>query len=129
VVIASVLFAIGGAVIDAVLPDLVPQSVRSAEVDATPAEFTLPLLIAGTGAILTIVLGIAALVGLLCFRRWGRVVALTVTVLASITYPFLGFVVSSGLALVAYELSSMSWGAVLAMAYFSPLSARFDHDG
>jgi nitrate reductase gamma subunit len=125
VVVASVLFAIGGAVIEGAF-DLVPEALRVAEFEATPTEFTTPMLIAVVGGGAAAVAAIVGLVGLLKLRPWGRRLSLISTILLVAVYPFVGAIVVSGAAATANTISSVLWGAALAMAYFSPLSARFD---
>ncbi len=124
-IVASVAFAIAGAVIDGTL-NLVPETLRQAELEITPIGFTTSTFVASIGAGLAAAAAIAGIVGLLLFRPWGRRMSLVATAVLLVTYPFLGVVVASAPASTAYERSSMLWGAVLAMAYFSPLGARFD---
>lgn len=65
-------------------------------------------------------------VGLLLFRRWARTLALYSTIFGLLLVPFLISVefktaISSSLTVA----SDLLWGAVLALAYFSPLRRRF----
>ena len=68
---------------------------------------------------------LVALVGLFRFKRWGRSLALYSTILSLLIYPFVGADLSSGLESALYETHATLWGAILAIAYFSPISARF----
>lgn len=78
---------------------------------------------------LILVLGvayIASLVGLYRFQRWGRTGSLWLTLVTLLLYLLDGPVLAAPLESSLYELATMLWGAVLAIAYFSPLSARFE---
>jgi hypothetical protein len=126
--VASVLVALLGLLIDSLLPSFVPESVRNAELEAMPSELTLAVIAGGVIGVLSILLAIGALVGLFLFRRWGRILGVAAPLVALATYPILGFVINSGFAAISYEISSMLWGAVLAIAYFSSLSGLFERN-
>jgi len=66
------------------------------------------------------------LVGLFRFRRWGRSLSLYSTVAGLIAAPLAGPSLSSGLESGLYEASAYAWGGILALSYFSPVSARFE---
>jgi hypothetical protein len=68
---------------------------------------------------------LAGLVGLFRFSSWGRSLSLYTTIGGFLLFPFLGPAISSGLGASLTEACSVLWGAVLACAYFSPVSARF----
>lgn len=68
---------------------------------------------------------VVGLVGLFRFRPWGRSISLYSTLAGLAVYPFLGNSLSSAWEDVFYESSMMLWGAILALAYYSPVSARF----
>lgn len=68
---------------------------------------------------------LVSIIGLFLFRGWGRTLAVVVSVINIGSMPFIGPNWFSGLAYALFELSAMSWGAVLALAYFSPISQRF----
>lgn len=71
---------------------------------------------------------LASYVGLFSFRRWARALALATTVLSVGLYPLIGVEMMSWPELALSDLSCMLWGAVLATAYFSPVSAHFTAD-
>lgn len=77
---------------------------------------------------ITLFLGIcsmAGLIGMFMFKSWGRTMSLATTV-AFMTVLFVpGTAVLSWLDYVLAELLSMLWGAILALAYFSPVSSLF----
>jgi len=65
------------------------------------------------------------LVGLFKFKNWGRSISLYSTVATIIVYPFMGSTLSWGFESGLYELSTMLWGAIIALSYFSSVSERF----
>jgi len=75
---------------------------------------TLPLL----AAIVT------GLVGLFLFKRWGRAVSLYSTLAGLGLYLFTGPAVYSAAEGVLFEVSSLLWGAILALSYYSPIASR-----
>ncbi|NHZ40520.1 hypothetical protein [Massilia aquatica] len=67
----------------------------------------------------------AGLIGMFMFKSWGRTLSLVTTV-AFMTVLFVpGTAVMSWLDYVLMDLFSMLWGAILALAYFSPVSRLF----
>ena len=71
------------------------------------------------------VVSLIAAVGMFFFWRPGRVLALIGTLLALAALPFSEPFVATGLATLFNEGSSILWGMVLALAYWSPLAQRF----
>ena len=84
-----------------------------------------------TGTVLTIVvvlnllLGIAATYGLCMFRRWSRPATLVTIIVGTVVYCLSAYFVNSGVKTAVDVLAVQIDGAVLAMAYFSPLADRF----
>jgi hypothetical protein len=72
-----------------------------------------------------LVAGIAGAIGMFFFRRWARTLSLAVLAIGFAAGPFLGPTLSSGLSYALIEFAATTWGAVMAIAYFSPLSQRF----
>ncbi|HET9664972.1 MAG TPA: hypothetical protein VFP00_12165 [Burkholderiales bacterium] len=78
----------------------------------------------------------AGFVGLYFFKPWGR----TLSLLVAMAFPLLGtassfafgntidLLPSAVVAGAAASLSELAWGAVLALAYYSPLNLRFSAD-
>lgn len=126
-IILAVLLSILGAAIDLMVPGIVPAELAAAYASVSTIEDATLITLAGLGVIALVlaIAGIVALIGLYLFRSWGRRLSLWVTVLSVLIYPALGPAVYSGWALMLTTVSIMLWGAVLAMAYFSELSARF----
>jgi hypothetical protein len=65
------------------------------------------------------------LVGLFRFKSWARSLSLYSTLAGFLVGPFLGTSLSSGLESTLAEASSIVWGAILALSYFSTVSGRF----
>lgn len=72
-----------------------------------------------------VVAWLVGLVGLFRFKSWGRSLSLYSTVAGLLAYPLMGSSLSWGVESSLYESSTLLWGAILALAYFSPVSARF----
>lgn len=73
-----------------------------------------------------IVLSLIGAIGMFVFWRPGRILALIGTLLAVGALPFYEPIVTTGLATSFNEGSSILWGMVLALAYWSPLAQRFE---
>lgn len=68
---------------------------------------------------------LVGLVGLFRFKAWGRTVSLYATPAALVVEACAGATLSSGVENALLGAASMLWGAVLALAYFSPVRSRF----
>lgn len=80
--------------------------------------------------VITLLLGflvavVTGLVGLFKYKAWGRTLSLYTTVAGLAAWPFLGSSLSSGLEASLNEAATLTWGAILALSYFSPVSERF----
>lgn len=75
------------------------------------------------------VITLIAAIGMFFFWRPGRVLALIGTLLALAALPFSEPFVATGLATLFNEGSSILWGMVLALVYWSSLSQRFESRG
>jgi len=89
-----------------------------------PEFFGMPWLLFGVGVPLVFA-SLLGLVGLFLLKPWGRFISLYSTLISFFLYPVLGATVSSGSQAALAEISAILWGAVLACAYFSPVSAQF----
>ena len=69
---------------------------------------------------------IAAFVGLFGFWSWARRWALLATLSVAVYFASAESAPMSGLAFALHWLAAGCWGAVLAMAWFSPLAQRFE---
>lgn len=72
-----------------------------------------------------IIAALVGVIGIFLFKRWGRTLSLYSTAIGFLIVPFLGSVASSGLSYALDQASFTLWGAVLAVAYFSPISELF----
>lgn len=122
--IASVVTGFVGGFLDILFPGLIPESMAKAFEDLPPPA-TLALF--GAGALFLVTFGgmIAAVVGLYFFQPWARQLALWMTALGLLFHPLFGVSMQSGWAQLLLDVSSVLWGAVLAMSFVSSLSARF----
>lgn len=91
---------------------------------------------AGLGAVFAfsyLILFIAGFVGMYMLRCWGRNLSFVITVLfpligvvfTVVTGPVESSMPSSAVSPRLLELSTVVWGAVLALAYYSPVSKEF----
>lgn len=126
-ILASSSIAVLAVCVDFLIPGLVPPSLKEAyEAYRAAEELSLPLLLALLGfAVALFIGGIAGTIGLFLYKQWGRQLSLWLSVLAMLLYPFGGIVVNSAWANMLTDVSQIIWGAVLAMAYFSDVKARF----
>jgi hypothetical protein len=126
-ILASIAIGIGGALIDLMIPSALP-SVLSQALDEYSE--TLPeseLLVIGIASIILLLVGIVSTIGLYFFRPWAPLLTVLVTVIA---YPFtvlIGPTVISGWTMALMDLSTMLWGAVLALTYFSHIKNHFNY--
>lgn len=125
-IVISVAACFAGSVIDFLFPSLVSAAL-SAAVESEPP----PALLADSPWVLLAisapfaVAAIASTIGLFYFRRWARILSLVVLGAGFAFTPFLGTTLTSGLSYALIEFAATTWGAVLAIAYCSPLSQRF----
>ena len=68
---------------------------------------------------------IAGYVGLWLFKSWSRTLCLSTTFLGCVLTAMLGPSLYGGLSAAFYDASTLLWGAVLALAYTSPIAHRF----
>ncbi|MDL2358233.1 MAG: hypothetical protein QFF03_23545 [Pseudomonadota bacterium] len=77
------------------------------------------------GAALLIAAALAGMVGLYRFTNWGRTVSLYVTVAALVLTPLAGPMLLNPVEGALSQAASVLSGALMAIAYFSPLSGEF----
>ena len=125
-IVCSIVSSLAASLLDALIPELLPASLAAAlENEPVPAFLGMDWLAAGIAAIAALIAVVAGAVGMFLFKRWGRSLSFWLSAAALLAYPVSGPVVFSGWSAALYELSTIIWGAVLALAYFSPLAARF----
>ena len=123
--VASLESALVGGTLDALIPGLIPRSLREAQAALDTPEFTarelglLVFFVAYTAAFLVCV------VALFRFRHWAPRATLYLTIASVALYPFLGTGVASEWSQLFVDASGILWGAVLAMAHLPPMKERF----
>ena len=124
--VSSIVFGLCSALVDAVFPSLLPAAFASAQEDQDSSLSNWALFATAALALVALVAGVVAAVGLYLFRSWAPRLALATTALAVLLMLSVGAVAQSAAASALAELSSVLWGAVLAVTYYSPLAKRFE---
>lgn len=86
--------------------------------------------------VVNLALCVVGFIGMFTFNRWGRTLSLIVTVFFPVLWIAFGALVnpehvaarplpSSDFSPYLLELATVAWGAVLALAYYSPVGSRF----
>ena len=124
-ILIYILLVTAAASVDALLPELLPRAIAQAvENEPLPMLFENVWLTAAIFIPLFMAL-IVSIIGLFFFRAWARMLAFYSTVLTFAVYPFFGPTLSSAWASALSDASSLLWGAILAVAYYSSLRERF----
>ena len=76
--------------------------------------------------LLAFVGGIVSLIGLWMLQRWARTLYLTLLIAGVGIVPFAGPYVEGGLSYALYALANLIGGTIVALSYWSPISARFE---
>ncbi|MDB5746734.1 MAG: hypothetical protein JWP72_1582 [Massilia sp.] len=99
---------------------------RSAyDAESTPLAALPPWLLLSMGAALFIATA-ATTIGMWLFRRWARTLSLWLSVLLLPLTLLAGPILEAPFESMFNDLSMVLFGAMMAVAYFSPLSARFE---
>jgi hypothetical protein len=69
---------------------------------------------------------VAGVMGLYLFKRWGRTLSLYITGVSPILHLLSGPTLSTALESMFFEVSTLLWGVILALSYYSVLSRRFN---
>ncbi|HEX8614112.1 MAG TPA: hypothetical protein VF800_22780 [Telluria sp.] len=94
--------------------------------EAEPVAWDIANLPLSISIILPLAVGsLAGLIGMFMFKSWARTFSLSCTVAGMIVLRFMGTSVLSWLDYTLVEMAAMVWGAILALAYYSPVSSRF----
>lgn len=72
-----------------------------------------------------LVVTVIGLYGLYTFKLWGRVVCLASTVGSLIVLSLSGPALYGAIEGVLWEVTSLVWGGILTLSYFSPLAQKF----
>ncbi len=124
-IIAYIALAIFGGMFDLVFPSAIPETLSLAKEANDIKLSSIELISIAIVGLVLLVGGIAATIGLYLFLPWAPRLAVVVTALALFESPLLGADVTSGWSMALTSLSDTLWGAILALAYFSPLKERF----
>ena len=73
-------------------------------------------------------LTILAIVGLFFFKHWGRALSLYGTIAITLLSASFGPSVESAIESALLDVSILLWGAILALAYYSPVSSMFGNN-
>jgi hypothetical protein len=68
---------------------------------------------------------LAGVYGLYMFKRWGRSLSLYSTLAGLVLFSFFGPSLYSGLESALFEASTLIWGAILTLSYYSEVSSSF----
>jgi len=121
----SLLFALIGSVIDLGFPGLLPEELQhylkmEHESDLVWTDFPIIAL-----ALLLLLLVIPGYVGLYLWKNWGRTLFLISGILGYGLAPFMGPYIYSGPAYFFFDLSTVLFGLILGLAWFSPVAEKF----
>lgn len=90
--------------------------------EPTPLLYRNAVLASGIGIVLTLAT-IAGVIGLFYFKRWSRTTLFLATVAGLIVYLFSGPTLHSALEDRLAEIAILMRGAILALAYYSPVAS------
>lgn len=116
----SMLFGCSGLLVSLLGESSLPEPLQEYLHQQRTAELTTTDLIVVATGLPVVGLGLASFIGLLRFSSWSRPVALGTWIFALFTLPFMGPTVEPGVTTAMFHLSSMTLGAVVAVAYWSP---------
>jgi hypothetical protein len=128
ILVASVILGLVGGLCDLVFPELVPLPLHQAE--GALLRSASPLFAIGVGAcaVLLIVVVIISTIGLFLFRPWAPRLAVIAYFMSLPFYPAIGYSLHSGWATALGEFSTMLWGGILALVYYSPIKDWFSRE-
>ncbi len=127
-VISSLALVIFGAAIDILLPNTTTEKIieYAAEIESMPEGWQ--LIVLGAFGSVALILAIASFIGLLLFKRWGRIMYIAGYIAMVPIYPLMGVWVYGGISQLFYDLSMIAAGAILVLMYFSSVAAYFDNE-
>jgi urea transporter len=125
--VLSIISGAIGILLDIMLPNLIPAPLYQAQEEVEQAALSTGFIVLLLISIPLIIVNIISVVGLFCFRPWAPRIAIIATLLSFMIYPLLGYSLSSGWALALTDFSTLLWGVVLTLTYYSPIRKRFAH--
>jgi hypothetical protein len=123
-VLVVVLGAIGN-LCDSIFPSLIPTALRDAAQTVDGATSSARGVTEALVRLPLITVWAISMYGLFTVRRWGPRLSVIATLLLIMSSPLSNYYLNSGWAVVFTQLSLITWGMVVALAYFSPLQAHF----
>ena len=72
-----------------------------------------------------LLISVVSFVGLYFFKSWGRTLSFYTTLAAFPLSLLVGPSVEGSIESALFEVSTLLWGAILALAYYSPLTSKF----
>ena len=125
VLAASIVAGLCSAFVDDLIPDLLPSAFKLAQEAAKPDFFNMSGIVGIAGSVVAFALLVCAYVGLFRFRSWAPRLAVISTAVSIACGVLIGASAQLGLATALNDISSLLLGVALALAYFSPIAARF----
>lgn len=129
----QILALYGVLMVAGIVASFMPGGYSQALADAyenEPAPMLLETLWLSIAVVVPLFIGVlAGYIGMFFFKAWARTLSLITTAAGTALILFLGPALSTAAEGVFFEASSLLWGGALALAYFSPVSARFGAAG
>ena len=122
--LASWIGALGAGVLSGAIPELLPKELADYQEASLATELPWEPW-SSIIALMVFLAMLAGVVGMFLLYRWGRTLSLTTTILNYAYYPLVGPVVDAWPIAMLSGISDVLWGAVLALAYFGPVSGQF----
>ncbi len=113
-------------VYDYIWSDPITDQVFDYIIEIEPEIEGTELVVAGSLAVVAIIMALVSVIGLLLFKSWARHVYAAGFVAAFTLYPFMGITVYGGFSQVLYEISMVLSGVLLALMYYSPVARYYE---
>jgi hypothetical protein len=119
-----------GALIDPLFPELLPEQIRLAnEISVKEIlESELKMIIFLCLSAFIAIAGIASILGLVMFKQWAPKLTLVATLVSYFILAMAGPIGMSGIAIALTTLSLNMFGAIVAIAFLSPIAVEFKGD-
>jgi hypothetical protein len=121
----SLVTGIFSVALDSMIPALIPEAISQAQACEEAKVVGLALALMTVLGLTVLITYILAFFGLFNFRPWAPRLALISTVLTVLCLPTMSVSINSPWAAALNEISTILWGAVLTLVYFSPLKEKF----
>lgn len=122
--VGRVLVALGAALIDVLMPSLIPAAIGDAyKAYLDAASEGVLVTVINLGAVIVLLISIWSLCTL---KRWARSFSMWGTVIGIVSMPSTGPIVLFGWAMMLLEIGITLWTVALTMAFFSDLKRHFE---